>query len=308
MKSNTIKIVYMGTPNYAQEILQTLINTNDIDVSLVLTQPDRAVGRKKIITPPSVKVLAQEHNIRVLQPQKLRDNQEVYKAILDEKPDFIIVAAFGQILPQSILDIAPCINLHASILPKYRGASPVQQSLLNGDKYSGVTAMLMEAGLDSGDILGYKYFEIPNDMRLEALMRQLTLDACELTVDIVRDFANINPLKQIDALSTHCKKISKSDGEIVFDNATTLYNKFRAFEGWPTIFTNSGLKIMDMSILESIDTHKEGEILEIRGNSIVVGCTIGSIEIATLQPKSKKAMDAKSYLLGKGLKVGNILI
>ncbi len=308
MKSNTIKIVYMGTPNYAQEILQTLISANDIDVSLVLTQPDRAVGRKKIITPPSVKVLAQEHNIRVLQPQKLRDNQEIYEAILGEKPDFIIVAAFGQILPQSILDIAPCINLHASILPKYRGASPVQQSLLNGDRYSGVTAMLMEAGLDSGDILGYKYFEIPDNMRLEVLMRELTKCACELTVDIIRDFANINPLKQIDALSTHCRKISKSDGEIRFDTATTLYNKFRAFEGWPTIFTNSGLKILKMDIIEGEDTHIEGEILEIRDESIVVGCKIGSIEIYTLQPKSKKAMSSKSYILGKGLKVGSILI
>jgi methionyl-tRNA formyltransferase len=308
MKSNIIKIVYMGTPSYAQEILQTLINTDDIDVSLVLTQPDRAVGRKKVITPPSVKVLAQEHNIEVLQPQKLRDNQEVYQAILDKKPDFIIVAAFGQILPQSILDIAPCINLHASLLPQYRGASPVQQSLLNGDRYSGVTAMLMEAGLDSGDILGYKYFEIPDSMRLQSLMRELTIGACELTIDIIRDFNNINPLKQIDALSTHCKKISKNDGEIRFDNATILYNKFRAFEGWPTIFTNSGLKILQMSIVESKNSHIEGEILEIGDDSIVVGCEVGSIEIETLQPKSKKSMSAKSYLLGKGLKVGSILI
>ena len=146
------KIVYMGTPHYAREILHTLIEAEDMEVSLVLTQPDRPVGRKKVLTPPSVKVLAVEYDIKVLQPNRLSDDGMV-EAIRDAKPDFIIVAAFGQILPRSILDIAPCINLHASLLPQYRGASPVQQSLLNGDEKSGVTSMLMEEGLDTGDIL-----------------------------------------------------------------------------------------------------------------------------------------------------------
>ena len=146
------KIVYMGTPHYAKEILDTLIHAEDMEVSLVLTQPDRPVGRKKVLTPPWVKVLALEHGIEVLQPNRLSD-EGIEDAIKNVKPDFIVVAAFGQILPKTILDIAPCINLHASLLPQYRGASPVQQSLLNGDEKTGVTSMLMEEGLDTGHML-----------------------------------------------------------------------------------------------------------------------------------------------------------
>jgi len=127
------KIVYMGTPHYAKEILETLVNAEDMDVSLVFTQPDRPVGRKKVLTPPPVKVLAEENSIDVLQPNRLSD-EGVVEAIQKADPDFIVVAAFGQILPKNILDIVPCINLHASLLPQYRGASPVQQSLLNGDE------------------------------------------------------------------------------------------------------------------------------------------------------------------------------
>ncbi len=297
----------MGTPHYAQMILQTLIDATDMEVCLVLTQPDRPVGRKKILTPPAVKVLAQEHTIPLLQPQKLSD-EGIYEAILDIKPDFIVVAAFGQLLPQSILDIAPCINLHASLLPQYRGASPVQQSLLYGDKYSGVTSMLMEAGLDTGPILGFNYFKIPQDMRLKELMNQLSIDACTLTLDTIRNFHTIQALKQTKAIATHCKKIRKEDGQISFDSATEIYNKFRAYQGWPDIFTHNGLKIIEMKVIEPTKAYISGTILDIKENSIIVGCTKGSIEIATLQPKSKKAMDAKSYLLGKGLKVGSILI
>ena len=187
-------IVYMGTPHYAKEILETLINAEDMEVSLVFTQPDRPVGRKKVLTPPSVKVLAEEHGIAVLQPNRLSE-EGMKEAIADAKPDFIIVAAFGQILPKSILDIAPCINLHASLLPQYRGASPVQQSLLNGDEKTGVTSMLMEEGLDTGDILEKIEFVIPQEMRLHALMQQLTDDACILTLQTIRNFENITARK-----------------------------------------------------------------------------------------------------------------
>jgi len=189
------KIVYMGTPHYAEAILQTLIDAEDMDVQLVLTQPDRPVGRKKVMTPPPVKVLAQEHGIEVLQPNRLSD-EGIEEAIKAVEPDFIVVAAFGQILPRSILDIAPCINLHASLLPQYRGASPVQQSLLNGDKVTGVTSMLMEEGLDTGPMLEKIVFEIPEDMRLFALMEQLTKDACTLTLSTLRKFEHITPEPQ----------------------------------------------------------------------------------------------------------------
>ena len=153
-----IKVVYMGTPEYAKVILESLINHSEICVDLVLTQPDRPVGRKKVLTPPPVKVLAQKCDIEVLQPNSLKED-DIKDAIASKKPDFIVVAAFGMLLPKDILDIAPCINLHASILPKYRGASPIQQAILNGDEFSGVTAMLMDEGLDTGDMLGFKFIK-----------------------------------------------------------------------------------------------------------------------------------------------------
>jgi len=300
------RVVYMGTPTYAKEILETLINDSNIEIPLVLTQPDRAVGRKKELKAPEVKLLALEHNLKILQPQKLSDSG-IYEAIVEASPDLIIVAAFGQLLPKNILDIAPCINLHASLLPKYRGASPVQQALLNGDKFTGVTAMLMEEGLDSGDILGYRYFKIPQNMTLPELMNRLSVDACLLTTQIVERFDTINPIAQIDAIATHCKKIKKSDGEVSFDSAIELYNKYRAFLGWPGIFASNGTKILGVELIDSTKQGKVGEILEIEESSIIISCSIGSIRVKQLQPVSKKAMDAKSYCVGRGLKVGNYL-
>jgi len=301
------KIVYMGTPHYAREILESLIKADDMDVSLVLTQPDRPVGRKKVLTPPPVKVLAKAHDIKVLQPNRLLD-EGIFEAIQNADPDFIVVAAFGQILPKNILDIAPCINLHASILPQYRGASPVQQSLLNGDKKSGVTSMLMEEGLDTGDILEIVEFIIPEDMRLHALMQQLTEEACTLTLSTIRNFKNITPKKQAEAEATLCKKIKKSDGEIDFDDAVCIYNKYRAFEGWPGIFASNGTKLDGVELVNKASEHKAYEILGFEEESVVIGCTKGALKVDTLQPVSKKAMSAKAYCVGRGLKIGSKII
>lgn len=297
----------MGTPQYAKEILKALLEDDDMDISLVLTQPDRPVGRKRVLTAPVVKELALEHDIEVLQPQRLSEDG-IAERIKEHNPDFIVVAAFGQLLPREILDIAPCINLHASLLPQYRGASPVQQSLLNGDRYSGVTAMLMEEGLDSGPVLGYQYFEIPKDMRLRSLMERLSRAACSLTLDIVKKYEYIDPMPQIRATASYCKKIAKSDGEIRFLDANELYNKYRAFEGWPGVFTTNGLKIAQMKISDENGSFREAEILEIGESSIRVGCLSGSVSISQLQPPSKRVMDAKSYLVGRGLKVGDNLV
>ncbi|MDQ1326248.1 MAG: methionyl-tRNA formyltransferase [Campylobacterota bacterium] len=297
----------MGTPSYAKEILEVLLGAEDIDVNLVITQPDRPVGRKNILTPPPVKILAQMHNIRVLQPEKLTD-EGIVEAIKASHPDFIVVAAFGQLLQKAILDIAPCINLHASLLPEYRGASPVQQSLLNGDAYTGVTAMLMEEGLDSGPILGYYYFKIPDKMRLHALMAKLSQDACRLTLDILRNFEEIAPQKQIKTHASYCKKIKKSDGEVAFDDARRLYNAYRAFEGWPGIFISSGTKLLEIELIESDLKHEAGKVTHIGEDSIIVGCLKGSLKLITLQPVSKKPMDAKSYCVGRGIKVGDIFV
>ena len=301
------KIVYMGTPHYAKEILVSLIEADDMEVSLVLTQPDRKVGRKNLLTPPSVKVLAQEHNIEVLQPNRLTD-QGIQEAIKEVNPDFIVVAAFGQILPKSILDIAPCINLHASLLPQYRGASPVQQSLLNGDEVTGVTSMLMEEGLDTGDILEKIAFVIPTDMRLNSLMEQLTNDACILTLQTIRNFKKITPLKQEEALATLCKKIKKLDGEVSFDDAQSIYHKYRAFEGWPGIFASNGTKFDGMSLVDTKAPYHAYQILAFEEESVVIGCTKGALKVKILQPASKKAVSAKVYCVGRGLKIGNSLI
>jgi methionyl-tRNA formyltransferase len=241
-----------------------------------------------------------------VQPEKLSDDG-IYEAIIDAKPDFIVVAAFGQLLPKSILDIAPCINLHASLLPQYRGASPVQQSLLNADKFTGVTAMLMEEGLDSGPILGYRYFKISNTMLLSELMSRLSDDACLLTREIIHRFKKIEPIIQIRAEATHCKKIKKSDGKITFENALGIYNKYRAFEGWPGIFVESGVKIFDIELMDSFSENRVGEILAIDDKTITISCERGTLKIGKLQPPSKRAMDAKSYCVGRGLKVGNTL-
>ena len=300
------RVVYMGTPHYAKEILQTLIDDEEIEIPLVISQPDRKAGRKGELKAPEVKVLAQEHNLNLLQPEKLSD-EGVYEAIVEAEPDFIVVAAFGQLLPKNILDIAPCINLHASLLPQYRGASPVQQSLLNGDKFTGVTAMLMEEGLDSGPILGYRYFKIPPTMLLPELMSRLSDDACALTIETIHRFDTLAPLEQNRAMATHCKKIKKSDGLVDFNSASTFYDKYRAFEGWPGIFVENGTKIKDVKLLEIESKNKIGTILEIKESSIVVGCGVGSLEIGTLQPASKKAVNAKAYCVGRGLKVGNTL-
>jgi len=300
------KIVYMGTPHYAKEILQTLIDDEEIEIPLVISQPDRKAGRKGELKAPDVKVLANEHNLKILQPQKLSDDG-VYEAIIEAKPDFIVVAAFGQLLPKNILDIAPCINLHASLLPQYRGASPVQQSLLNGDEFTGVTAMLMEEGLDSGPILGYRYFKIPSTMLLPELMNQLSDDACALTTEILHRFESIAPIEQNRAMATHCKKIKKSDGLVDFADASAFYDKYRAFEGWPGIFVENGTKIKNVNLIETESHNNIGVILEVRENSVVIGCEVGSLEIGTLQPASKKAVDAKAYCVGRGLKVGSSL-
>jgi len=235
-------------------------------------------------------------------------DEGIFEAIQEEKPDFIIVAAFGQILPKNILDIAPCINLHASLLPQYRGASPVQQSLLNGDAKSGVTSMLMEEGLDTGDILEMVEFEIPGEMRLHALMQQLTEDASLLTLRTVRNFENIKPVKQNESQATLCKKIKKSDGEVDFEDASTVYNKYRAFEGWPGIFSANGTKIDGVTLVDSTSDHGAFEILSFENDSVVVGCTNGALKIGTLQPASKKAMSAKAYCVGRGLKVGDNIL
>jgi methionyl-tRNA formyltransferase len=300
------KIVYMGTPHYAEVILQTLIDDDQIEIPLVLSQPDRKAGRKGVLKAPEVKVLAEAHGLPVLQPEKLSD-EGIFEAIVEAKPDFIVVAAFGQMLPKSILEIAPCINLHASLLPHYRGASPVQQALLNNDEFTGVTAMLMEEGLDSGPILGYRYFKIPEEMILPELMDRLSEDAAVLAKETIHHFEMLEPMEQNRAVATHCKKVNKRDGLVNFCDVQELYRKYRSYAGWPGIFLEDGMKISEIMLVDKKENEMNGMILALHEKSILItGCN-GSIEIGTIQVPSKKAVDAKAYCVGKGLKVGDCL-
>ncbi len=301
-----MKIIFMGTPDYALSILQSLIDDEDMDVVAVYTQPDKPVGRKKVMTSPNVKVLAEKNSIPIYQPKRLR-GEDVVKELLQIECDYIVVAAYGQILPKAILDHAPCINLHASILPQYRGASPIQQSLLNGDKESGVTAMLMDVGLDTGDILQIERIAIDKDEMLESLFYRLTDTASALTLEVLKNFNQLKAVKQDDKEATHCCKISKADGEVQFDNALSLYNRYRAFTPWPGIYLQSGLKLKKIRLENSKIYTSAGKILSVDSDSIVVSTLKGAIRIYTVQPPSKKEMKILDYLNGARLSCDDIL-
>jgi methionyl-tRNA formyltransferase len=296
----------MGTPDYALTILQELIDDSEIEVVAVYTQPDKPVGRKKVMTPPPVKVLAQEYSIALYQPDRLRDEQ-VVEELLKIECDYIVVAAYGQILPKEIIDYVPCINLHASILPQYRGASPIQQSLINGDKKSGVTAMLMDVGLDSGDILKIQEIDIDDDMMVETLFKELTDIASKLTIDVLKNFDKLHRVAQNEDEVTYCKKISKSDGLIEFDDAQKIYNLYRAFTPWPGIFLKSGLKLKKIALEDKSSQNTTGKIIKIDSDSIVVGANRGAVRIFRVQPPSKKEMSVIDYLNGARLNCEDIL-
>ena len=303
------RILFMGTPDYATTIFKELINS-EYKVIGLFTQPDKPVGRKQILTPPHIKQFCIDVNlsIPIFQPLKLRGNDEVKNQIKSLNPDFIIVAAYGQILPKDILDIAPCINLHASLLPKYRGASPIQESLLNDDNYTGVTSMLMEEGLDSGDMLGFGYLKITSNMEVTQAFEELSKIAAKLTITTLDNFENIKSIKQNESEVSYCKKIKKEDGLVNFIDAKKLYLKYKAYSYWPGIFLESELKIKDIELNEEKSINNQGQILEINDEFIIVGCEKGSLKIKTLQAPSKKAINSIDFIRGQRLEINSILI
>jgi methionyl-tRNA formyltransferase len=299
------KIIFMGTPDYATVIFEKLLK-NDYNIIALFTQPDKPIGRKQILTPPHIKQFSLDNGLTlpIYQPATLKE-KSIQNIISELNPDIIIVAAYGQILPKKVLDIAPCINLHASLLPDYRGASPIQQSLLNDDKFSGVTAINMHVGLDSGDILGYKYIEIEKDTVVSVLFDSLAICASQLTIEILEKYDFLFPTKQNLSLVSYCKKIRKEDGLVTFTNALFLYNKYRAFKSWPDIFLESGLKIKECFLNDDKSLNKCSKILLIEPTYIIVGCTVGSLKITRVQPSSKKQMNVVDYIRGKRLEIGD---
>ena len=294
-----MNIVFMGSPDYAVKILDKL--NKKYKITAVYTQPDKPVGRKKVLTPTPVKKYALENNLPVYTPNSLK-NEDVSV----HNPDFIVVAAYGLLLPKSVLQTAPCINLHASLLPKYRGASPIQSAILNGDKYTGVTSMLMDEGLDTGDILAWDYTEVGNKMSID-LFNELADIASEQIIYTIDNFSKIKPLKQNGIFATYSPKIKKQDGYVDFENAVIMDRKYRAFMPWPGIFCDK-FKINKMQLLESESENEKGKILDIQKDGVIVGCKKGSVKLIKIQIPGKKEIDTISYLNGQRLKKGDNIL
>lgn len=285
----------MGSPDYAVKILDKL--NKYFNIAAVYTQPDKPVGRKKVLTPTPVKKYALEKNLKVFTPGSLKNED-----LSTFNPDFIVVAAYGLLLPENILKTAPCINLHASLLPRYRGASPIQSAILNGDKYTGVTSMLMDKGLDTGDILTWDYTEVARKSSID-LFDELAEIAANQIIYTIENFKKINPLKQNNALASYSPKIRKQDGLVDFEDALMIDRKFRAFQPWPGIFTKE-FKIIDMEIIDFDSKNEKGKILEIK-DGVVVGSKKGKIKLLKIQVPGKKPVRAMDYVNGKRLKTGD---
>ncbi len=307
MGINNMRIVFMGTPGFAEVILRALVKDEEIKVVGLFTQMDKPFGRKKELKAPETKtyILENHLNIPIFQPQSLKEPEVQILKVL--KPDFIVVVAYGKILPKEVLSIAPCINVHASLLPKYRGASPIHEMILNDDKIYGISTMLMDVGLDSGDILESASFLREDYLDLETLSLKLAYMGAALLLSTLKNFSSITRKPQDHAQASFCKKITKADGLVGFKDAKSLFLKSLAFKSWPEIFLENSLKLLEVELVENEKSHKEGEILEIDEKGVLVGCLKGSVRIARLQAVGKKPLKAKDYLNGKRLKAGGIL-
>ena len=303
-----IRVLFMGTPEYARVILEALCSCEDIEVVGVVSQPDKPAGRKQELSVPPVKEFALKRlaHVPLFQPENLKEArlEQQWRAL---EPNFILVAAYGKILPRAILDIAPCINLHASILPLYRGASPIQESLRRGDEFSGVSAMLMEGGLDCGDVLAFSFVKVPKTWDSARLFEELSKQAAALGVKTLRRFSSLRAIPQIEADSSYCKKIQKCEGEVRFLHAGRVYDFYRAFKGWPGIHLASGVKLREITLISEEGTHREGEILALESDGVVVGCAQGILKIFSVQAPSKREIDALSYINGRRLVRGDTL-
>lgn len=307
-----MRLILAGTPYFATEVFAPIIESKQFDILGLICQPDKPFGRKAELKAPHTKQYLQDHNLnhlQIFQPEKI---DEVFiESIAQLKPDIILVVAYGKILPKAFLQIAPCINIHASILPSLRGASPLQQMILNQPNYFGVSAMHISEGLDSGDILGFSY--VPNTKQnLLTLSSELACAGAKLALRILNNLDYIAPLPQLHAYATYCTKIKKSDGKMSFEcNAQDIYHASLAYIPWPGIFTQSPkgytLKLFDLTLIESTQSHQVGEILDINAQSIIIGCQKGSLEIGFIQQEGKSKLEASIYARGKRLGKGDTL-
>ncbi len=308
-----MRILFMGTPDFALFSLEALVKSGE-EVVGVVTQPDKPKGRGYTLTPPPVKVYALEHGIEVFQPQTLKDG--AFLETLEKlNPEMIVVVAYGKILPKYVLDFPKygCINIHGSLLPKYRGASPMQRAIMDGEKVSGVTSMYMAEGLDTGDMLIKEEVEIAEDDNFESVHDKLGAAGARvllLTVEAAKA-GTLKPEKQDDSLATHTAKIEKAECLIDFtEDAHTIHNKIRGLSPFPLAFTH----LPNGKILKIVKAHFEagksgecGKVVRADKNGIAVCAKDGLVVIEIATPEGKKAQGAADLVNGRQLSVGDVL-
>lgn len=308
-----MNIVFMGTPDFAVPALKKLIE--NYGVKAVYTQPDRPKGRGKKLAFSAVKEVAVEHNIPVFQPIKIKTDAEAINELIKINPDFIIVVAFGQILPKEVLQIPKygCINLHASLLPKFRGAAPINWAVINGEKKSGNTTMLMDVGLDTGDMLLRSETIIGEAMTAGELHDVLMEDGAELLIKTIEGMVHheIKPEPQDGSLSCYASMLNKEIAKINWSHgANAINNLIRGLNPWPVAYTTYNDLVMKIYKAEPVMRNHNrvpGEIIEVSNNGILVACGEGTLMIKLIQFPGGKALGVEQYIKGNSIEVGTIL-
>ncbi len=308
-----MRIVFMGTPDFSVDCLKALAESRH-EVVGVFCQPDKPVGRKQELTPPDVKVEALKHGYKVFQPVTLRNGKGV--EILEEiKPDLAVVVAYGKILPDDFLSFPKygCINVHASILPKYRGASPIHYAVLSGDSETGVTVQQMDSGIDTGDILGIKKFPIGENDTTERMYEVLAPLGAELLMETIEliEKGELSPVKQDEALASKVGLLTRDMSPIDWSkSAWEIHNKIRGLYSWPGASTTLGgktLKIHSSVLSDKKGNNIFGEVVSADGKFIVCCGDNNCIELKTIQLEGKKRMDSQAFLNGYKLEKGTVL-
>lgn len=310
---NNLKIVYMGTPEFAVPPFEAMVRAG-YDVRLAVTQPDRPKGRGKKTQPTPVKEAAEKYGIRVLQPARIKENEEFFAELRAADPDLIIVAAYGKILPKVVLDIPRlgCVNIHASLLPRFRGAAPIQRCVIEGDEKTGVTLMYMAEGMDTGDMIARAETDVAGKTAGE-LTEELSVLGAELLVDYLPRFASgeVEAEKQDDRLATYAPMIEKEEGRLDFSgNAYALERLVRGLSPSPGTFTDyhgTRMKVLKAEVLESGEHDTPGVILSADEKGIAVACGFHTFVITELQMPGKKPARAADYLRGNAVERGEIL-
>lgn len=308
-----MKIVFMGTPDFAVPSLEALIEKYGVEA--VFTQPDRPKGRGKKMAFSPVKEVAIRHDIKVFQPEKLKDDREAIEYLKDLKLDFIIVVAFGQILTKEVLDIPKygCINLHASLLPMYRGAAPLNWVVINGERKSGNTTMLMDVGLDTGDMLLKDEVEITENMTAGELHDILMVRGGNLLIETIEGVANgtIKGIKQ-EGETCYAKMLSKNTGKISWDkSAIEIHNLIRGLNPWPiahTTYKGDNMKIYESEVLNENSNKEPGTILNVNKTGMKVSCNEGVLLVKRVQFPNGKPLTIEQYINGKDIEVGCKLV